>query len=134
MANVENLPDELTHIADKIYINFPWGTLLRGTVLVDELMWENIKKICKNNALVHIVFGYSIEHDRKEVERFNLPHLNESYVHNTMIFKFSSLGFKTTKIKKLNPLDLRNYPTTWAKKLSFGTERCYYYIELKNQE
>ncbi len=131
LTNVENLPDDLINIADKIYINFPWGTLLQGVVAVNELTWQNIKKICKANATIQIIFGYNILHDKKEIDRLELPILNEAYFKNMFIPKLEKFGFNVNNIKKLMPADLKNYPTTWAKKLSFGSDRDYYLVELK---
>lgn len=134
LATAESLPDELTGIADTVYINFPWGTLLQGIVFVNELIWQNIKKVCKTNAVVQITLGYNTEHDKKEVDRLSLPVLDEQYIQNVLLPGFKVYGFKTINVKKLISSDVREYPTTWAKKLSFGSHRAYYLIVLKSEQ
>lgn len=133
LANVENLPDELSGIADKVYINFPWGSLLQAVVLTEESAWNSIKKICKPNAIVQIIFGYDILHDKKEIERLGLPILDIAYINNHMVPNLAKFGFELANIKQLKPQDLSNYPTTWAKKLSFGSDRSYYQLVFKKQ-
>ncbi len=134
LSSVETLPRELNGSADKVYINFPWGTLLQGIVLAHELTWNNIKKICKTEALVHVIFGYDPEHDKKEIERLNLPILNEACLQNSMIPKLENLGFSVMNVKSLTYNDLREYPSTWAKKLSYGSHRTFYSVILQKSE
>ena len=134
LAAVENLPHELHDLADRVYINFPWGTLLQGVALVHELTWDNITKICKNGALIQIIFGYDSQHDKREIERLNLPILNEAYLQNSMIPKLENLGFNVIDVKLLTVNDLREYPSTWAKKLSYGSNRNFYGIILQKKQ
>lgn len=133
LANAENLPYELTNLVDKIYINFPWGSLLQGIVLFEEKIWNNIKKICKKNTTIEIIFGYNILYDKKEIDRLGLPILGESYLKYNMIPKIQNLGFKIMNIKKVSPKELNNYSTTWAKKLSFGQNRTYHHLKFSNR-
>lgn len=117
-----------------MYINFPWGTLLQGIVLTHELTWQNIKKICKNNAVINIIFGYDREHDKKEIERLNLPIVDEAYLQSSMIPKLENLGFTVIQVQSLKPSDLSHYPSTWAKKLRFGVRRNFYRMVLQNKQ
>lgn len=133
LASAENLPTELNGIADHIYINFPWGSLLQGIVLGDEVLWNNIKRIGKKDATIETIFGYDAHHDSKEIQRLGLPHLDELYLNTVLIPKLKNLGFAILDLKKLTPRDLREYPTSWAKKLSFGQTRSYFHIKLQNQ-
>lgn len=131
LANIEDLPEELENTANQVFINFPWGSLLQDIVLVNQKAWENIKMICKDRAIIDIVFGYEDELEEKEIERLNLPKLDIDYVQNHMLPKLESFGFKEEDLKELGLDDLKNYPSSWAKKLSFGSKnRDYYYLRL----
>ncbi len=44
VAAAEELPQELYHKADKIYVNLPWGSLLEGVVKGNPY----IKQYCKH--------------------------------------------------------------------------------------
>lgn len=131
LANVENMPDELTGITDRVYINFPWGSLLQGIVLGHELTWNNIKKICNKNATIETIFGYHASFDKKEIDRLELPPLDESYLKHALIPRLRQLGFATISMKNVKSQELRNYSTTWAKKLSYGQDRSYYQLTLR---
>jgi 16S rRNA (adenine(1408)-N(1))-methyltransferase len=132
LAAIENLPEELDDQVDQVYINFPWGSLLKGVVLVDAIAWKNIKKITKPGAFIDLVFGYNIACDRKEVERLGLPQvLDEAYVKNIMLPKIFEYGFACLKLEALSVCDLKNYPTSWAKTLSFGYKRLYFCLQLQ---
>ena len=41
-ASVSDLPRDLIGVANQVFINFPWGELLKGILTVDKRMWKNI--------------------------------------------------------------------------------------------
>ena len=131
LASAENMPYELNNLADHVYINFPWGSLLQGIVLVQETIWNNIRQITKHNAHVEVIFGYDEKYEQKEIVRLGLPRLDQSYLSDFIIPKLELLGFRIQSLKILTLKELQSYPTTWAKKLSYGQERQYYQMILK---
>src|SRR3989344_1793989 len=118
LASIEDLPDELNGLADQIFINFPWAGLLTGIVEVEDKTWNSIKRISKLGTIVDIILSYG------EGDKLSLPELDIE----TMRGKLLEIGFELAESKKLGPEDLKNYPSTWAKKLSFGKDRDYYYF------
>lgn len=130
LASVENLPAELEGIANQIFINFPWGSLLAGLVKVDEIIWGEIKKLCKAGTIIDIIFGYDSTQDAKEIKRLDLPDLNLDYIKHQMIPKLSEIGFTKKELREITNEDLKDYPSSWSKKLGFGKERQYYYMRL----
>lgn len=130
LAPVEDLPDEINGIANQIFINFPWGSLLAGLVKVDEITWSEIKKLCKEGTIIDLIFGYDPIQDAKEIKRLGLPDLDLDYIKFQMIPKLSELGFGKKELREINNEDLKDYPSSWSKKLGFGKERKYYYLRL----
>jgi 16S rRNA (adenine(1408)-N(1))-methyltransferase len=129
LANGLDLPEELTGIADQVYINFPWGSLLIGIITADKKLWENIKSICKLGAVVDLIVGYDKTMETKEVK--NLADLNLNFFQNDWLPKLREFGFEKVAVEPLSSKVLKNYPSTWAKKLGFGKPRNFYYIRLK---
>ena len=59
VANISDLPDELTGLATRVYINFPWGSLLKAIVTGDEAVLGGLSRISAGGAtlelsLIHI--------------------------------------------------------------------------------
>ncbi|MBU0975588.1 MAG: methyltransferase domain-containing protein [Patescibacteria group bacterium] len=128
---VEYLPEDLTAVANQVFVNFPWGSLLAGIVNVDERIWENIKRICKKGANIDIVFGYDGLKDKTEVDRLNLPQLSKNYIYNILPKKLFEMGMDTVRIQKLYSSLLKTYPSSWAKKLGFSDGRSCYHMRVK---
>ena len=132
LAGVENLPPELMGVANQIFINFPWGSLLTSVAKVDETVWRNIRKLCQRGTLVDIVFGYDPERDNDDaVAEEKLPELDDDYVKNIMLPKLKGLGFEPLSVQLIGSTQMKDYPSSWAKKLSFGKERAIYHIRLR---
>lgn len=134
LANVENLPQELTGVANQVFINFPWSSLLRGVIKAEEKTWENIKRICKPGAYVDLIFGYEPEHEQKVMNELGLPMLTLEYLQNNLLSKLEQFGFQVLTCRPVDQNDLKHFPSTWSKKLSFGKERFFYYVQLKLKE
>ncbi|UCH43625.1 MAG: hypothetical protein JSW16_03540 [Dehalococcoidales bacterium] len=133
LSNVESLPEEMNGIANQVFINFPWAGLLKGIVLAEDATWNPIKRICKKGAFVDILFGYDQDYEENELERLNLPALSTSYIKNVMSPKLEEQGLKVVEIRSVAGKELRDYPSSWAKKLSFGRNREYYYLRLQTE-
>ncbi|MFI4938219.1 MAG: class I SAM-dependent methyltransferase [Candidatus Berkiellales bacterium] len=127
-ANVEALPDELSGVASEVTINLPWGSLLKAVALPDPLVLKEIAKLCQPKAILRIVFGYELSNEQKIIEQLGLPTLDDHYLNTTLTQGYLEAGFAITW-QKLNQEALKNYPTTWAKKLAYGKERLV--IEIK---
>lgn len=131
MASVEDLPKELDGIANQVFINFPWGSLLAGIVKVEDNCWDNIKRICKKGAYIDLLFGYDEKIDRSEIKRLNLPVLSRNFIYKILIPKLQDIGLEVIEAKQLTANQLTNYPSTWAKKMVFGKERVWWWMRIE---
>lgn len=123
LSDVLNLPEELNGLANQVYINFPWGSLLEGVLKADKTILGSIRRICKQAAVVEVLL--SLGHE----DNISLPELSAGYFLNLKP-GFSESGFELAETKKLANEDLRQYPSSWAKKLSHGKVRDYFYLKL----
>jgi len=130
LGNVGALPEELNGIANQVFINFPWAGLLKGIVLAEDDTWNPIKRICKKGAFIDILFGYDKDYDENELERLNLPALSTPYIKNVMTPRLEKQGLKVLETRSVASKEIRDYPSSWAKKLGFGRNRKYYYLRL----
>jgi hypothetical protein len=119
IANALNLPSELHGIANRISINFPWGSLMEGLVYHDEALLQGISAIAKPDAELAIYLnagavkeaGFSLEEGATRA-------LNALANHDFMMR--SAIGLVTE--------DMKYYPTTWAKRLAFGRDPHAIYL------
>jgi len=111
IANAQSLPRELSGLASHVSINFPWGSLLESLLSGDVCLLNGLQCVTRPCATMDIHLnadalasaGYELESGANQIERV----LNES-------------GWKTKSRSCLDANDLRDIPTTWAKRLAFG--------------
>jgi len=132
-ANIFDLPEELKGIANQIFINFPWGSLLKGIVTADELTWNNIKKVSKKGTLIEIIFGYDAQTDKTEIERLGLPEMNLNYLKTILLPELKLKGFEIKQLSEITSDNFKKFPSSWAKKMSFGKVRKYYYLKIETK-
>jgi len=123
IAAVENLPEELSNLANKIYITLPWGSLLEGIVKGDSGILENVANIAKQQAEFEFLITYDVFHEATEIVKRELPIITPDYIKDGLAERFSACGLILEEVHTLSEKDLRAYPTTWAKKLGFGRTR-----------
>ena len=128
ITSIENLGDDLNGVADKVYINFPWGSLLEAIVKdIPELLGK-IAQLGKKEAEFNFTFAYSSIHEPNEIEKRNLPLLTDDYLMTklTDIYKYAGLIIQTCT--NLKPHEINRFGTLWAKKLFLGKSRDVYNI------
>lgn len=122
-AAVEDLPDEFDGIASEIYINFPWGSLLRAVAVGDEAILESLRRISASRGRLQITVGVDPERDRAEFQRLCMPRFDEQYVRNTLLPRYASAGFICEDLRKLHSGEWSKLETSWARKLGGNETR-----------
>lgn len=122
---VETLPDELEGVANEVYINFPWGSLLRAVVIGDESVLKELRRICAPNALLRVVVGLDDERDRAEIDRLKLPPLSPDYVNASLIAKYRKAGFEIVETVSFTSAALPALHTSWARRLQRRSTRTF---------
>jgi 16S rRNA (adenine(1408)-N(1))-methyltransferase len=129
VASAEDMPRDLTHVADKIHITLPWGSLLEGVIKGDPLILSNLSNLAKPKAEFEFLFTYNVFHEAAEILKRELPTLTLDYINDDLTKKYYALGFSIEKVSLLSEKELRIYQTTWAKRLGFGRMREVFVIK-----
>lgn len=116
-AAVEDLPEEFDGIANKIHINFPWGSLLKAIITGDSTVLGSLRRISAPEAWLEIVIGIDPERDKSEIERLGLPDISESYIKSDLLPKYLGAGFSSVRSSVPEPTEWRKIETSWARKL-----------------
>ncbi len=102
------LPEPLVELADRVTINFPWGSLLRALLEGDERLLPVLagrECVIRVNAGAMAEAGYRFEDGIEALLRtLRRDHPRRLRWH------------------EIERDDLRRIPTTWAKKLAFGRD------------
>ncbi len=127
-AAVEDLPAELSDIASEVYVNFPWGSLLRTVAGGDVAGLKQIRAVCSEQAKVRIVFGVDPVRDRAEMERLQLPELTVNYLASTLTKNYRLAGLEIVERRRLDTTDSVHAVTSWGRRLRQNTKRTGFYI------
>ena len=115
IANALALPTmELGGVASKVTINFPWGSLLAGLLDGEPMLLEGLLAISRPGAALEVRLnagalaeaGYTLKSGGARIRRA----LHEG-------------GFEVAgESLRLDARELRQCPTTWAKRLAYGRD------------
>ncbi len=128
ISSIENIGDDLNGLGDKVYINFPWGSLLEVIVKDMSELLNKISMLGKSGSEFHFTFAYSAIHEPVEIEKRNLPILTEEYLFTTIKEMYLKSGLKVESCVNLTSQEVNRFGTLWAKKLFLGKSRDVYKI------
>jgi 16S rRNA (adenine(1408)-N(1))-methyltransferase len=130
VGHAEKFLTEFSNAANKIVINFPWGSLLGLCINPSKNFILELKRVLKPNGTVEMIFGYSAELEQQEVTRLNLPEITKEMLANQVVPKYLKEGFELMEITELFKDDLATTKSSWGKKLRFGKDRPVYKLVL----
>jgi 16S rRNA (adenine(1408)-N(1))-methyltransferase len=113
VADALDLPIELSGLANRIAVNFPWGSLLRGLLEGDSGLLAGLVATADRPAALDV--------------RLNADALAEAgWETESGAARAAAVlrgaGFAVGTRQALGSADLRTWPTTWAKRLAFGRD------------
>jgi len=113
IASAQDLRPELRGLATQVTINFPWGSLLKSLLAGDTDLMNGLSSIVKQYAHIDIhLNGGALAESGVSLERGTHTIYDNMNCHG-WILKHPSL---------MNCHTLRNFPTTWAKRLAHGRD------------
>jgi 16S rRNA (adenine(1408)-N(1))-methyltransferase len=132
-AAVENLPPELDGIAQEVRIQFPWGSLLQAVVHANPAVMNQLRRICRNGALLNVIVSIDPVRDRSEIERLNLPALHLHYVQQVLTPAYKKSGFYMMETGILSEIQYSSLKSSWARRLRRNTngQSLYWIARMK---
>jgi 16S rRNA (adenine(1408)-N(1))-methyltransferase len=125
VASAERVPPELHALASELTIAFPWGSLLRGTLAVDDAAAAGIAALLEPDG--HATATLSIE-DR---DGLDLPDLGDVGAREALRDRWSRHGLQLSELRRSTPEELASMSSTWARRLGAGRERVAWRLELR---
>ena len=122
IAPVERLPRELDGRAARVFINFPWGSLLRAVVEPAEPVLEGIARAGADRARLSILLNYTLFGDAALIGTLRLPQVTSRYVDDVLRPAYARAGIALTAADLLAP-DQIPYRTEWGQKLTVSGAR-----------
>ena len=118
VASIERMPSELDRIANQIFVNLPWGSLMRGIILGDDAVLDAVARVARSAATIRIVLNTRIFDDPVPLEARDLPDVTPEYVRDTLAPAFERHRIAIDDARYLAAEEVAALETTWAKRLS----------------
>lgn len=128
-AAVEDLPSEFDGIASDIYINFPWGSLLRAVTTGEMDVLGSLHRILKPEGRLTTTISIDPVRDRSELDRLGIPDVNLSYLNSTLAARYLEYGFRMTECNEIPANEWSRIETTWARKLGGNAQRIVFRLK-----
>jgi 16S rRNA (adenine(1408)-N(1))-methyltransferase len=118
VASIEQTPPELEGIADVLYVNLPWGSLMRGVILGDDVVLEGLASLACDGCRLRIIVNTRIFDDPVPIDARDLPELTPEYVRERLADPYARAGWRIDEARLFDADEVAGLGTTWAKRLS----------------
>jgi SAM-dependent methyltransferase len=113
IASAQQLPCELDGLISHITINFPWGSLLESLLVSDSNLMRGLKSISRASALMDMrLNGGALAEVGKTLEAGT----------DKIYYNLLGSGWQLERPKLMDASALKQFPSTWAKRLAFGRD------------
>ncbi len=111
IGSAQALPAELAGLADRLTINFPWGSLLSSLLAGDPNLLGGILSAARPRAKLDICLN------SEALACAGTDLVNGAATISRIL---DGSGFRVRATLALGPAELRLFPSTWAHRLAFG--------------
>lgn len=129
----EQLPSELDGAAARVFVNFPWGALLRGLVTPDPALLTAIRRAARPDARLSILLNFTVFADETLAETLALPAVTPDYVARVLAPAYAAAGIAIAEVKVLGPHGVP-YRTEWGQRLTVAASRETLQLEASMRE
>lgn len=113
IARAQDLPYDLNGLISQITINFPWGSLLRSLLTGDPGLMRGLESVSRSGASLDIrVNGGALAEAGWTLEA------GTERIYSNML----QAGWRVNAPEPMNTAALRNFPSTWAKRIAVGSD------------
>ena len=113
IASAQSLPQELNGLISPITINFPWGSLLESLLTGDARLMKGLDCISSSRATLDVRLNAGAL-----AEAGTALKAGADKIYNNML----KSGWRSSEPVIMNICDLRNFPSTWSKRLAYGRD------------
>jgi 16S rRNA (adenine(1408)-N(1))-methyltransferase len=118
VASVERPPEELRARADELYVNLPWGSLMRGIILAEAEVLDGLASLAWEGATLRIILNTRIFDEPVPLEARDLPDVTPEYVRDELAPKYAAHNIRITEARPYDADEFGDLATTWAKRLA----------------
>ena len=120
-SSIENLPAELAHVADEVFVVLPWGRLLEGIVMGDDAVIGGLATLARSGGRVEVTLNGEIWLESMPVRYEHLPIPTPEYVRDAIAPAFAAARLVVEDdVRVLTESEVADLTSTWARKLSHG--------------
>ncbi|MEM9290969.1 MAG: class I SAM-dependent methyltransferase [Acidobacteriota bacterium] len=125
IAAAEDLPGPLEGLADRVMVNFPWGSLMRGLVLPTPALLRGLAEVAKPGGELVALLNLSVFQDADYLRRLGIPtdleDLEQRLQGEEFAARYAANGWEILETTAL--ADAVPHRTTWGQKLVRGSRR-----------
>jgi len=113
IASAQELPGELHGLISHVTINFPWGSLLESLLADDPRLVCGLKSISRTRASLDLhLNGGALAESGQTLESGT----------DRVYYNLLQAGWQMKPPATMDAHTLKNFPSTWAKRLAFGRD------------
>jgi 16S rRNA (adenine(1408)-N(1))-methyltransferase len=128
---VEDLPPELTGVADRVTVVLPWGSLLAAVARPTPGLLRGIRALCQKDASLTVVLASHPERDRSQAARLGLGPIDLAHLSGPVAESYAAAGLAVTAVRPLDRDRLSRWPSTWARRMVHAHARAVFQIEAR---
>ena len=128
VAAVEALPLELMRIAERVRVNFPWGSLLRGLMEPQASVLAGVASLLRQGGVIEVIMSYHPDHDTNAFAGESLPALDAAYLEDVLLPAYEAQGFGVREHWRMTQDEALAVPSTWGRRLLHARPRDVYFL------
>lgn len=113
ITNAQALPTELYGLAAHISINFPWGSLIEGLLNDDAGLMAGLRMVARPNAALEVRLNGGALAEAGWA-------LDEGAARVQAVLEANRFTMRAPKVMLAQ--ELKQFPTTWAKRIAYGRD------------
>ena len=129
VAGVEQIPPELGEMAQRVRVNFPWGSLLRGLLQPQPDVLAGLKGLLAPGDSFEVVLSYDPQHDTGAFAGEALPAPDMAYFADVLAPAYQAAGLLLQSYRPMTQDEALAIASTWGRRLLHARPRQVFWLE-----